>query len=297
MAPRDFALLMLVCLCWGANTIVSKVMVSTLHTPPLAYAGLRFAIVLVLVSPWLRPAPRPIWLALITGFLMGSGTFGFMFIALKTSSPSSAAIVSQLSVPMTVALSVAFLGERLTARRLAGMLLALIGALAVMWDPRGFALSAGLLWVVASCFAAALAAVLMKSIEPGVKPLQLQAWVAMGSLPPMALGSVLWERGLWEAVPAAGWGLVAGLLYSSLVASVFAHTMFYGLLRRYEANLISPLTLAAPIMTIVLGLIITNDHFDLRMGFGALAAIAGVLLIALQPAALTAALARIRSRP
>jgi O-acetylserine/cysteine efflux transporter len=296
MALRDFLLLMTVCLCWAANNIVSKVMVSTLDAPPLAYAGIRFLIVLLIVSPWLRPAPRPVWLALVTGFLMGSGTFGFMFIALKTASPSSAAIVSQLAVPVTVALSILFLGERLTTRRLVGMLLALLGALAVMWDPHGFTISSGLLWVVVSCVAAGTAAVMMKSIEPGVRPLQLQAWVALGSLPPMALGSVIWERDAWHAIPEAGWGLVGGLLYSAIVASVFAHTIFYALLRRYEANLVSPLTLATPLMTIVLGVMITRDHFDARMAAGAIASIAGVLLIGLQPAALTAALARIRSR-
>jgi O-acetylserine/cysteine efflux transporter len=54
--------------------------------------------------------------------------------------------------------------------------------------------------------------------------------------------------------------------------------------------------LATPLMTIVLGVMITRDHFDARMAAGAIASIAGVLLIGLQPAALTAALARIRSR-
>lgn len=47
---------------------------------------------------------------------------------------------------------------------------------------------------------------------------------------------------------------------------------------------------------IVLGVLITRDHFDARMAAGAIPSIVGVLLIGLQPAVLTAALARIRSR-
>ena len=42
------------------------------------------------------------------------------------------------------------------------------------------------------------------------------------------------------------------------------------------------LTLMTPLMTIGLGVLITHDHFDLRMGLGASLALAGVLIVALR---------------
>ena len=61
MALRDFALLILMCLVWAFNTILSKDVVSGLEVPPLFYAAARFAILTVVLIPFLRPAPRPIW--------------------------------------------------------------------------------------------------------------------------------------------------------------------------------------------------------------------------------------------
>jgi len=80
---------------------------------------------------------------------------------------------------------------------------------------------------------------MMKQIE-GVKPLQFQAWVGFCSLWPLAALSALLEPGQLQAGLAAGWPLAACVLYSGLVVSVGAHTGYYFLIGRYEANLISP---------------------------------------------------------
>jgi O-acetylserine/cysteine efflux transporter len=295
MSLRHFALLVMVCLVWAANNIVSKFVVTQLDVPPLFYAAVRFAVVLVAVFPWLLPMPRPRWRMLCVGVLMGAGTFALVFIGLQTSSPSAVAIVSQLGVPMTTLLSVAILGERLTGRRIVGMLLTLAGALAVMWDPSGFKISSGLLFIVAASFLGGLGAVMMKQMQ-GVKPLRLQAWVGLSSLVPMAALSALTEPGQVQAGTAAGWPFVASALFSGLVVSVLAHTVYYSLIQRYEATLISPLTLMTPLATIVLGVIFTHDTFDARMALGTAVALAGVLVIALRPSQAVALMLAIRHR-
>jgi MFS family permease len=61
---------------------------------------------------------------------------------------------------------------------------------------------------------------------------------------------------------------VAAALFSGLVVSVLAHTLYYGLIQRYEATLISPLTLMTPLATIALGVVFTHDAFDVRMAAG-----------------------------
>lgn len=282
MALRDFALLVLVCLLWATNNIVSKYVVAYLHAPPLFYAAVRFGIVALAVFPWLRNPPRPLWRLLLIAVCMGAGSFAFMFMALRTVSPSSAAIVSQLMVPTTTFLSFLILGERLSRRRLLGIGLTLTGALAVMWDPHGVSISAGLLLVLASVGTGSLGAVLMKQMD-GVKPLQFQAWVGLASAVVLSALSAAFEPGALQAGLAIGWKFWLAVTFSALIVSVFGHTAYYWLIQRYEANLISPLTLMTPLATIGLGVAITHDPFDARMAFGAAVALLGVLIIAMRP--------------
>lgn len=295
MALRDFALLVLICLVWASNNIISKFVVSEMDVPPLFYAAVRFLVVAVVVFPWLRPMPRPRWRLIVVSLLMGGGSFAFTFMGLKLSTPSAAAVVMQLGVPMTTVLSVLMLGERIRWRRALGIVLTLAGALAVMWDPHGFRLSTGLLFIVLSSFLGSLGAVMMKQME-GVRPLQFQAWVGVSSFLPLALASALFEPGQLAAGLSAGWPFLAAVLFSALVVSVLGHTAYYGLIQRYEANLISPLTLLTPLATIALGVAITHDPFGWRMAIGSAVALLGVLIIALRPNQVMPMLLAVRNR-
>jgi O-acetylserine/cysteine efflux transporter len=280
LALRDFLLLLAICLVWAVNNIVSKIVVSTWDVPPLLYSALRFGIVLLAVFPWLLPMPRPTWRTLLVGLLMGGGTFALMFVGLQTVTPSEAAIVSQAGVPITTLLSIAMLGERIHWRRALGISLTLIGVLVVVWQP-GFAISAGMLLVLAAAFSGSLGAVLMKRMED-VSPRRLQAWVGLTGFAALTPLAFLLERSDWHHAITAGWPFVIALLFSALVVSVIAHTAFYGLIQRYEANLISPLTLITPLATIGLGVAITGDQLDAKMVAGSAIALTGVLIVALR---------------
>lgn len=295
MALRDFALLALVCVVWAFNNVISKIVVAHWGVPPLFYASVRFAIVMAVTLPWLLPAPRPIWRIVLVALLMGGANFSLLFMGLQTASPSGAAIVLQLSVPMTTLLSVVMLGERIGWRRGVGIAMTMAGALIVMWRPEGLTLSYGLLLVAAAAFTGSLGAVVMKQME-GVKPMRFQAWVGFCSLWPLMALTILTEEGQWAAANAAGWGFWAAVIFSALVVSVLIHTAYYSLILRYEANMIAPLTLMTPLATIGLGIAITNDPFDLRMGLGAALALVGVLIVALRGNRVAPLLLAIRNR-
>ncbi|HSV02719.1 MAG TPA: DMT family transporter [Phenylobacterium sp.] len=295
MSVRDFALLALVCLIWASNNIVSKFVVSSLDAPPLFYASARFLVVAIAVSPWLWPPPRPLWRLIVIALLMGGGNFAFVFMGLKTATPSASAVVGQLGVPITTLLSVAMLGERIRWRRGLGIALTFAGAMLVMWNPHGFAVSLGLIYVLIAAALGSLGAVMMKQM-PGVRPLQFQAWVGFASFWPLAALSAVFEPGQLAAGLHAGWPFVAAALFSGLVVSVTGHTIYYALIQRYEANLISPLTLMTPLATIALGVMITRDPFDLRMALGSGVALAGVLVIALRRNQVAPLLLALRTR-
>jgi drug/metabolite transporter (DMT)-like permease len=295
MALRDFGILLFVCLVWAFNNIVSKIVVAEWDVPPLFYATVRFALVALCTLPWLWPAPRPIWRIITVAMLMGAGNFALLFIGFKTASPSAASIVVQLGVPITTVLSMFMLGEKVRWRRGLGMALTLAGAVVVMWHPTGMSMSFGLWLVAAAAFAGSLGAVMMKQME-GIKPLQFQAWVGFSSFWPLAVLSAFTEQDQWVLAIDAGWGFLAAVVFSAVVVSVLGHTFYYGLIQKYEATLISPLTLMTPLFTIIMGVLITNDHFDGRMAIGAGLALLGVLIIALRPNQVMPLLMAIRNR-
>ena len=61
------------------------------------------------------------------------------------------------------------------------------------------------------------------------------------------------------------------------------HTIYYGLILRYPANLIAPLMLMSPLLTVALGIVVTGDRFDLRTALGSGLALVGILLVTLEP--------------
>jgi drug/metabolite transporter (DMT)-like permease len=293
MPFRDLALLVGICLVWAGNAVVSKVVISHFGAPPLFYAAARFALVCLITLPWLWPVPRPLWRMIAVGLLMGGGNFALNFLGLKTASPSDFAVVSQLGVPMATVLSVTMLGERIGARRGAGIALTLAGALTVMWNPHGLTPSVGLILIAAAAFCGSLGSVMMKQIS-GVTPLRFQAWVGFSSVWPLATLTAVAEHGQSQVLAHALWPFLGAVVFSGVLVSVIAHTAFYGLIQRYEVNLLQPLTLMSPLATIGLGVIFTHDPFGPRMAIGAAVALIGVVVIALRPGQIGALLERWR---
>jgi len=295
MSLRDFSLLVLVCLVWAAHTIISKLVVSGMEIPPLFYAAIRYALVAMFALPWLFPLPRPLGRTALVGLMMGGGGFAFFFSGIKTATPSSSAVVLQLGLPMTTLLSMALLGEMPDRKRWIGIVLTFLGAVLVMWEPGGMALTGGLAFIALSALVGSLAAVMMKQID-GVQPLQFQAWVGIASVPPLLLLTLGLEADQAAKAVAGGWPFVAAVLFSAVVVSLVAHTIYYGLILKYPANVIAPLMVINPLMTVALGVAVTGDHFDTRIALGTTIALLGVLLVTLSRDQVARLLGRPRTR-
>jgi len=247
----------------------------------------------VAMAPFLLPAPKPLWRVIVLALLMGGANFSLMFIALQTATPSATAVVLQLGVPMTILMSMVFLREEVGWRRAIGIALTLAGALLVIWDPRGLRISIGLLYVALSCLLYSIGAVMLKGME--IKPMQLQAWVGFASMWPLIALTALVEHGQAETIGAHLWPFIGAVVFSALITSVVAHTLFYGLIQRYDASLLQPITLSTPLLTIIGGVVITHDAFGPRLILGSAVAFVGVLIIILRFSHL-AALSSLRNR-
>ncbi|MGK2911444.1 MAG: DMT family transporter [Sphingobium sp.] len=282
MQLRDFFLMLAICAAWAVNTAITNFAVgenslTQAGVPPLLYAALRFVIVALATVRWLRPLPAsPLRLAAVA-LIMGIGHFGLTIVGLRDASTASAGIIILSGSPLTVLLSVVFLGERMTRTRVAGLALTLGGVMAVMPEPGGMRPSFGMLYLLGGQIAFALASVLMKRLT-NIGAVQFQAWVAVLSVPPLLAGSAMLESDHVGRLLDGGWPLLAMLIFSGLIASLWAQSSFFKLLQQHDGSLIGPLTLMAPLLTISIGVIVRQDPFSWRLALGACAALVGVLI-------------------
>ncbi len=278
MPLRDVLLTVLICACWGMSGVVTRVVVGEHDVPPFFFSVVRSGVVMLATLPWLLPMPRPRGRVLAIALLLGSVSFTLLFLGLQTATPSTVGVVSQVQVPITALLAVTVLGERLGRRQVIGIALTLAGVVTVIWNPATMQLSTGLLWVVGSALSGSVGAVMLKQIER-IKPLQLQAWAGASAILPVGLLSLGLERDQAALAMQAGWVFWGGVLFSALVVSVFAHTLYYAVLRRNDAAMLAPLLTLAPVFSILFGVMITHDPLTWRLLIGATIVLAGVLTI------------------
>lgn len=281
MPFRAFLLLTLVCLLWGANVIVSKLVIEDLGMPPIFYSAMRSLLVLAVLFPWLRPLPLNWKKIALLAFAVSGGSFSLLYIGLMDASPSSAAIVSLAGAPLTVLFAIVILKERIGLPRAVGIALALGGVGLAIASPSAWEASTGLAFVFASAMVGAAGSIFLKQID--FDPLRLQAWAALSSSIALFPLSFVMETGQIPAMTAQPWDFALALAFSSLVVSIFAHTAYFRLLRQYDANVIAPLTLMNPMFTILLGVLITGDEVGFHLLAGAAISGAGVLVILIRP--------------
>lgn len=278
ISPRHLAFLVLINLVWGYNLIAARHGVEAF--PPVLFCAMRFLVLALCMAPFLR-VKRGQMRWLVTAALASGGLqFAIMFTGLAWSkSMSSVAIATQLGVPFTTLMSVVFLGERIRWRRTLGIVLAFAGILVMGFNPRVFESIEALGLVVLSAFVGAFGVVAIKRMS-GVKPLELQAWLAWLSLPLLFAWSWLLEDGQWASIQAAGAGAWAALGYSSLVASLLAHTGFFWLLQRYPVTSVAPITVLSPLFSVVLSVWLLGDVLDWRILTGGALTLTGVVIVA-----------------
>ncbi len=281
MNPSSFAIIMACNVVWALNVVVSKWAVDDYGVPPLFYAALRSLLVVAALVPFLRRVPMDLARVLLIGLAISGGSFALLFMGLETASPSAAGIVNLTGAPLTVLFAIFILKEEVRWRRMLGMALAFGGVALAVASPAGMESGTGLLYVFAGVVVGALGAVFFKRITIGA--VEMQAWAGLASVAilfPLSFGI---ESGQIAAVTAAPWEVLGCVAFAGLVVSVGAHSAFYHLLQRHDANLLVPLTLVTPLLTIAFGAWLTGDPIGPRLLIGAGLAIAGVAIILVRP--------------
>ena len=278
--PAHLALLLLIQTIWGVNWIACKLAVN--EFPPLLLMALRFGITFAVVWPFLRWHYGQMRNLLLGCLLTGPLAFatGFTSLALaKDIAPL--AVASNLGVPFATVLSMLFLGDRIGIWRGSALVLAFGGVGLMGFDPSVFAQSSALLLQILSSLFWAMAAIFLRRVQR-VPALDMQAWVALATWPPLLLGSLLFERNPASVVAHASWMAWGSLAMIVIGATLIGHSGFFWLLRRYPIPMMAPFLLLAPVIGALSGVVWFGDTLTWRMSAGGLLTLSGVLIITIR---------------
>ena len=282
--PRShIALLVLVNALWGFNFVAAKL--GTTDFGPLAFIALRFAIVLLVLLPWLRPVPGRMREILAIGLVMGVGHYAFMFTAIwLAGSPSSVAVASQLAVPFATLLAIGLLGERIRLVRAAAIATSFAGVVVIALAPVGAGHATALALAAVAAAAMALATIQMRRLR-GVGTFALQAWIALVATLSVGALAIAVERPGLDTFTAPGLAAWWTPVYSAIGATVIGHGAQYWLLQRHEVNAVAPFVTLSTVFAIGFGVALLDDPLTPRLVVGALLTLAGVTVIAVRNAA------------
>lgn len=247
LSLRHFLLALAVVAVWGSNFVVIKVALGQM--PPLLFATLRFAMV---VLPMVFFQKRPIvpWRNLAGyGLFIGVGQFGLLFVAMNGHiSPGLASLVIQLQVFFTIGLAMALAGEGLQRVQWIALGLGASGLGVIVAHTDGNTTLLGLALVLLAALAWA-GGNLVSRAAGRINMVAYVVWSSLFAVPPL-LALSLWVEG-WDALAAgvqgADLGAWAAVAWQAWGNSIFGYAAWGWLLARYSAATITPMALLVPV--------------------------------------------------
>jgi len=287
---RGIVYAIITAILWGTLAIVLKVSLSDLT--PADITWFRFVMAFAVLAlyyfyrkpAYLRILKRPPGLLIIATLCLSLNYFGFIK-GLQFTSPGVAQIFIQLG-PVILAISgFAFFHEKISARQVAGLFIAVAGLTiyyreqAHLVSSGGANWSTGVVWILIAAVSWAAYSILLKVLVLKYPPMQLN--LVIFGLPALVfLPFVHFSHFLGLGV--TGWCILLFLGFNTLIA--------YGLLslaiQYTEANKVSVIIILNPILTFVLMAIISHtgatwishEQFTLVTIAGALIVLAGAML-------------------
>jgi drug/metabolite transporter (DMT)-like permease len=194
--------------------------------------------------------------------------------------PSGRAALLAFTMPVwSVLLSVVWLREKLTLRRLLGLLLGALGVAALMAGKVSFSGAAlGSLLMLCAAIAWAIGVVSIKRFPLAMPATVFVGWtMTLGSLPNV-LAALLFEGVAW---PLPGPGSTLGFFYMVFIAGMFCTWAWNFLVLKLPVAVSSLSSLLTPLVGVLGGMAILGERPGLGEGLGALfilGAVASVVL-------------------
>ncbi|MCY3878515.1 MAG: DMT family transporter [Rhodobacteraceae bacterium] len=268
----------------GFNQVVIKFTNEGLQ--PVFWAGLRSAIAAICVAAWIlfigrriRFAPGTALAGIIAGLIFGF-EFLMLFLALDLTTVTRTSIIFY-SMPVWLAIAAHFLipGERLSAVRITGLVLSLVGvAWAILSRSDSAAegsLTGDLCALAASIGWAGIPLCARITALKRVEPEMQLFWHTIVSAPFLLILAPLFGPAVRDFQSLH----MLALMFQSVIVVAGGFMFWLHLLRRYPASTVASFSFLGPIFGVLFGWLLLGEQFGNDLIFSLVCVAAGIILI------------------
>src|ERR1700742_1872326 len=277
----------LFCLLWSFAFVAGKIGVT--DCPPLILLAARFTLagILILGLSAFRRQDRQYawqfsWREVATFAILGLANnalyLGLGYTGLKTVSAGLGGLIVSANPVFTAALAALFLGESLTWRKVAGLLLGIAGVGFIVWHRMSVGTDSlhGILFTLASLASIVVGTILFKVLAP-----KGSLWIGNGvqnlagglTLPPVALTF----SSVSDIVPCAP--LLGGFAFLVLGGSILAYLLWFNLLKVCGATAASAYDFLMPPLGMLFAFLVLGEHVEARDLLGIIPVALGIYLV------------------
>jgi O-acetylserine/cysteine efflux transporter len=286
MTRRQILLALLPPLFFGTGFTIAKPAVQ--HFPPLfmmlmVYGGI--AIVLALTHREKLRTPLASIIAISAFAVTIQGALLFWGLRDEAMPATAANLILQIQIPFAVLLDWLIMKEKLDLRKAAGTGLAVIGVALVIGLPQEAPGLVPTIMIIVSAFCWSLGQVLARKLgkDNGVGLLKANAF---GSVPQLALATLLIEQGQWQSVVGATWLEWSMLAFVGVVGFYLAYMCWFTLLKQCRMDEAAPFILLMPVVGIITAAVVLGETVSLEQMIGGVVILAGLAVVSGMPLAL-----------
>lgn len=279
MTRRQILLALLPPLFFGTGFTIAKPAVE--HFPPLfmmlmVYGGIAVVLGLTQRSPLQTPLLSIIAISAFAVTIQGA----LLFWGLRSQEMSATAanLILQIQIPFAVMLDWLIVRERMDLRKLAGTAIAVAGVGIVIGLPEQAPGLVPTIMIIVSAFCWALGQVLARKLgrDGGAGLLKANAF---GSVPQLALATLLIETGQINSLATATWLEWGMLAFVGVVGFYLAYMSWFSLLRQCRMDEAAPFILLMPVVGIVTASLVLGETVSAVQLAGGLVILAGLLIV------------------
>jgi drug/metabolite transporter (DMT)-like permease len=275
--------IVLFCLLWSFSFVAGKIGVT--DCPPLILLTGRFfaaGILILALAALGRERWQLSWREVATFAILGIANnalfLGLGYTGLKYVSAGLGGLIVSTNPIITAGLAALFLGERLTWRKLLGLLLGIVGVTFIVWHRMsvGTDSTQGIVYSLVSLASLAVGTILFKLFAP-----KGSLWIGNGiqnlSAAIVLLPIALAFADTSEIVPSAR--LAFAFAFLVLGGSILAYFLWFHLLKVYGATAASAYHFVMPPLGILFGWLVLGEHVAVRDMLGIIPVALGIYLV------------------
>jgi drug/metabolite transporter (DMT)-like permease len=279
----------LFCLLWSFAFIAGKIGVT--DCPPLILLAARFSLAGLLIlgffafrrDAWRELSWREALMFAILGIANNALYLGLGYTGLKSVSAGLGGLIVSANPVFTAALAALFLGEAMTWRKVAGLLLGIAGVAFIVWHRMSVGTDSlhGVFFTFASLASIVLGTILFKLFAP-----KGSLWIGNGIqnlaagivLAPIAVGFA----DIHDVVPSLR--LAGAFAFLVLGGSIIAYMLWFHLLKVCGATAASAYHFLMPPLSMLFAYLVLGEHVAFRDLLGIVPVALGIYLVT-RPAA------------